>query len=290
MSNTILVTGATGTIGSQIVKELAGKPGVSVRAAVRSLDKARSLPSGNVTPVEFDYAKPETFAPALKGADRLFLLTPVSQDQVAQSKQLVEAARAAGVRHIVKLSALGVDNEPGILLGRWHREAERAIEASGISYTHLRPGNFMENFIEYYPPGPDGNIYLPFGQGAASFIAAEDVGAVGAAVLTSDAHANRAYELTGPEALTVAQVAAILSEVSGRQIRYVDVPEEAAKQAMLGYQMPEWMVNAMLELYGLTKAGYTAALSPNVQEILGRPARTFSEFARQHAAVWKPQG
>jgi uncharacterized protein YbjT (DUF2867 family) len=290
MSNTILVTGATGTIGSRVVKELAGKPDVAVRVAVRSAEKAKALAAANVTPVDFDYSKPETLEAAVKGVDRIFLLTPVTPDQVALGKRLIDAAKAAGVRHIVKLSALGVEAEPGIQLGRWHRELERYIEASGLAYTFLRPGNFMDNFIKFYPPGPDGNIYLPFGNGAVGWVDGDDIAAVAAAALTSDAHANKAYDLTGPEALTVAQVAGILSEAAGRPVRYVDVPEEAAKKALTDYQMPGWMVDAMMELYSISKAGYTASVTPAVQEILGRPPRSFAEFARDNAAAWKAPG
>src|SRR5262249_5390584 len=146
MSNTILVTGATGTIGARVLKELAGKPDVVVRAAVRSKEKSGSLGSA-ATPVDFDYSKPETIAAAVKGVDHIFLVTPTVPDQVALAKQLIDAAKAAGVRHIVKLSALGADAEPGIQLGRWHREVERYLEGSGVTYTFLRPNNFMENFI-----------------------------------------------------------------------------------------------------------------------------------------------
>jgi uncharacterized protein YbjT (DUF2867 family) len=285
MSDTILVTGATGTIGSRLVKELSEKAGVTVRVGARDPGKVKT--GGNVTAVAFDYAKPETIDAAVKGADRLFLLTPFSNEQVALGKKLVDAARAAGVRHVVKLSAIGCDIEPGIQLGRWHREVERHVEASGIAYTLLRPNNYMDNFINYYPPAPDGNLYLPLGSGATSYIDARDIAAVAAAVLTSNDHQNKAYELTGGEALTAAQVAGLLSEATGRSIHHVDVPEDAAKKAMLDLGMPGWMVDAMMELHAINKAGYAAGITGHVQQITGRAPRTFREFARDYASTWK---
>ena len=241
MASTILVTGATGTIGSEVVKALSAKPGVTVRVAVRSAAKAEKLLAANVIPVDFDYDKPDTIAAAVKGADRVFLLTPFTENQVELGKLLIDASRAAGVKHIVKLSAIGAEIEPGIQLGRWHRATEKLIEASGISYTFLRPANFMDNFIHYYPPAGDGNIYLPLGTGAASYIASSDVAAVAAAVLTEEGHHGKAYDLTGPAALTTAEAASAIGAASGREVRYVDVPEAAASKAMIAPSPPRSM-------------------------------------------------
>jgi uncharacterized protein YbjT (DUF2867 family) len=254
---------------------------------VRASEKAASLRQGNVTLVDFDYEKPETLAAAVAGADKLFLLTPFAPNQVELGERLVSAAKAAGVKHIVKLSAIGSEIEPGIQLGRWHRAIERVVEASGIPWTFLRPNNFMENLIGYYSPDKEGAIYLPWGEGACSFIAGRDVAAVAAAALTGDGHAGKAYTLTGPEALTIGQIAAAIGEATGRTIRYVDVPEEAARQAMLGAHVPSWMTEAMLELHAIDKAGYAGEISPLVQQITGQAPLSFRDFAREHAAVWK---
>lgn len=289
MSITILVTGSTGTIGTQVIKQLTAHPGVKVRAAVRSTAKADAVRELGAEPVEFEWSRPETFATALQGVDKLFLLTPFTPDQVELAQRLIDAAKAAGIKHIVKLSAFGCDNEPGIQLGRWHRAIEQAIEAAGIPYTFLRPNNFMENFIGYYPPAPDGNIYLPFGQGAVSWIDGRDIAAVAVAALLGHGHEGKVYTLTGGEALTVDQVAAQITEATGRTVRFVDVPEEAARSAMLGMQLPEWMVSAMMELHGIDKAGYAAAVTPTVQELTGSAPRSFRDFARENAAAWSPR-
>ncbi len=287
MTTTILVTGATGTIGSQVVQALKGQSDVKVRVAVRNAAKADKLKGGNVEAVDFEYNKPELLEAAVKGVQKLFLVTPFDQDQVNLAAKLIDAAKVAGVQHIVKLSAMGVEHEPGIQLGRWHRTVERYIAGSGVKYTFLRPNNFMENFINYYPPAKDGNIYLPFGQGAVSWVAGADVAAVAAAALTRPGHENQAYTLTGSEALTITQVANILGEVSGRKVQHVDVPEAAARKAMLDLGMPAWMVDGMMELHAIGKAGYAAAVSDTVQKLIGRAPLSFAQFAQQNAAAWK---
>ncbi len=288
MSTTILVTGPTGTIGSQVVNHLATKQDVNIRAGVRTAEKGKThFKSGTVTAVDFDYEKPETLAAACKGADKVFLLTPFAENQVELGTRLVDAAKAAGVKHIVKLSAMGADQEPGIQLGRWHRAIEKHIEASGIAWTFLRPNNFMDNFAGYYPPDKEGAIYLPWGNGACSFIDARDVGAVAAAVLTSGGHEGKAYVPTGPEAFTIAQAAATLSEVTGRTIKYVDVPEGAAKKAMLDMGIPAWMADAMMELHGVDKAGYAAEVTGDVKKLTGQAPRSFRDYARDNVAKWK---
>lgn len=284
---TVLVTGASGTIGSATVRALATRGDVRVKAGLHDLSKAPQMTGPGVEPVALDWARPEAWASALEGVDKVFLLTPVSNHAHEQASAFVDAARTAGVTHIVRLSAMGADQEPGIQLGRWHRIVERCLAASGIAWTILRPTGFMQNFINYSPPAPDGNIYLPYGQGTNAYVDATDVGAVAALALAEAGHAGKVYALTGPELLSVAEVAEAMSRATGRQIRYVDVPEEAARQAMLGAGLPEWMVSAFLELHAVGKAGYAAVRTPDVQQVLGRPPRTFAEFARDNADAWR---
>jgi len=287
MATTILVTGATGTIGKKVVERLASTAGVTVRAAVRSTEKAPAFPGANVVPTIVDHDRPESYEAALSGVDRLFLLTPFAQESAAYGKRLVDVAKAKGVKRIVKQSAFGAEMEPGIQLGREHREVEKHIEASGIAYTFLRPNNFFKNFLGYYPPQKDGNIYLPWGTSACSFIAAGDIAEVAAIALTAPGHEGKAYTLTGPEAITVAQAAHAIGEVTGRKIAYVDVPEAAARKSMLDYGMSTWMVDGMMELHAIDKAGYAAVVTDAFPTVTGHKATTFLEFARKNAAAWK---
>jgi uncharacterized protein YbjT (DUF2867 family) len=285
----ILVTGATGTIGRATVNALLKRSGVAIRAGVRTAVKAEALEKKGATPIDLDWGNPEKIVAAVKGVDKIFLLTPFTSEQVEIGKQLIDAAKAAKVKHIVKLSALGCESEPGIQLGRWHRAIERHLEASGIAYTFLRPNNFFENFLYYYPPTPEGVVSLPFGDGKVSWIDGTDIGEAVAVTLTQEGHLNKAYALTGSEALGLAEIAEILTEVSGNKIRYADVPESTARDGMRKLGAPEWMIDAMLELHVVNKAGYASAISGDLKNLIGRAPKTFKEFAWVNAEKFKPQ-
>lgn len=289
MPETILVSGATGTVGSELVRALSNR-GVRVRAGVHSVIKGERLRQLNpdVQLVELDFDRPDTLAVALTGADRAFLLTPFSDTQVEASQRFIDAARMAGVKQVVKLSAMGADAEPGIQLGRWHRAAERHLEQSGLPYAILRPNSFLQNFINFQGQSirEQGAIYQPLGEGRLSYIDAFDIAEAAAVVLTDDIarHHGRAYTLTGPQALTNHEVAAAISQATGRPVRYEDVPEEAARQGMQG--APQWMVDSLLELDSIGRAGYAAAVAPDVEQLTGRKPRTVQEFAQEHRQAW----
>jgi uncharacterized protein YbjT (DUF2867 family) len=276
----ILVTGSTGTIGSATVQALRSQ-GARFKVATRSSEKAKSA-GGEL--VHFDWDDFSSYLPALEGIEKLFLLTPVGERQLGYVLQLVAAAKRAKVRHIVKLSAIGVDLEPGLSILRIHRYAETELEKSGIPWTFLRPTFFMQNFTNFHGVSPkkDTTIYLPQGTGKATWIDGRDVGEVAAKVLTSPGHENKAYTLTGREVITTAEALAILSRIFGRQFNYVDVPEEAARQHLEGTGLPLWLVDGFLELSWLVKSGNSGEATGAVKQILGREPRTLEEWAKQY--------
>lgn len=278
----ILVTGATGTIGSSTVKALKAK-GARFKVGTRSPDK---LKGQGIDTVLFDWDKPETFGPALQGVEKIFLLTPISEKQTQYAQSLVDAAKKAGVKHIVKLSVMGADAEPGIALGRMHRASEKAIQNSGIAWTMLRPSFFMENFINYYgvDPKKDSTVYLAHADGKANWVDGRDIGEVAAAVLTGKAHEGKVYDLTGPEALGAGEVVAIFSAALGHKYTYVPVPEEAARKALKDYGAPQWMIDGYAELDMLIRNGWSTAIATGVKDVLGRPARSFKEYVKDYAA------
>ncbi len=285
MSNTILVTGATGNVGSQVVQQLIAS-GITPRVAVRSINKAESLKKAGAEPVEMDLDRPETVQPAFAGADKVFLVSPFVPNMVELTAILIEAAKQAKVRQIVKLSALA---QPGIALSKWHEKMEKAIASSGIPYTFLRPNGFMQNFATAMAETikADNAFYLDAGEGKVSFVDTRDIASVAVAALTTSGHEGQAYTITGSEALSHAQAAAILSQVLGRTINYVDVPEDAVRQGMQGAGMPDSIVNALLELYASYKAGQAATVSPVVEQVTGKQPISFEQFVKDYAEVWQ---
>jgi uncharacterized protein YbjT (DUF2867 family) len=285
MRETILVTGATGTVGREIIKQLALQD-VHVRAGVHSIIKGENLKRlPGVEIVEIDFKKPESLHAAFTHVDRLMLITPFSEDQLEMARNLVDEAKKKEVKHVVKLSALGAGEEPGIQVGRWHREIEAYIEESGIPYTFLRAANFMQNLVNYNADTikHEGKFYYPVGEGKVSFIDTRDIAAVAVEALVGEGHEGRIYDLTGSEALSHGEMAAILSEVTGRNITFVDVPAEAARQAMLSQHMPEKMVSATLELYDAFRNGRFESITNTVEQITGRPPHTFRQFASDYS-------
>lgn len=293
MSQPILVTSATGTVGSELVLALANR-GVTVRAGVHSIikgDRFSHITSG-VQLVEIDFHNPETLRVALTGVGRVFMITPFTNDQVAIGQQFIDLAKEAGVQQIVRLSAAGAEAEPGIQLGRWHRAVEQYLEQSGLTYSILRPSSFMQNFVTQHCESirHEGQFHLPLGEGKIAYIDVRDIAAVAAAILTAEPaqHHGQAYTLTGPAALSGHDVAQALSQATNQPVAYVDVPEAAARQSMA--QLPTWMADALLELHATAKAGYAATTTTAVQELTGQPPRTIEQFAHDYHQQFRLEG
>lgn len=279
----ILVLGATGTVGSAVVEALK-KKGVAVKAASRDPKKAEA--QLGVPAVAWDWEQPAAFAAALQGVDALFLLTPPGTlEELRYGLAAVEAAKAAGVKKIVKLSAIGVEQQPESA----HRKIELAVEAGGFAWTFLRPSFFMQNLNEGSLQGirEAGAIFLPTGDGKTGMIDARDIGAVAAEALTRSDLDGQGLTLTGPEALSYAQMAEQLSQATGKAIKHVDISPDDFKAALVKAGVPEHYAGFLVNLYGFVKAGYTAALTPTVQTVLGRPATAFSHYAKDYAGVFK---
>lgn len=272
----ILVTGASGTVGSEIVKALGGGVG-RVRAGYRT--RPQNIPAG-VESVALDYDRPETIRPALEGVDTLFLLS----NTVDPERKVVDEAKRAGVKRVVKLSVLRAAEE-GFTFARWHRAVEQHIEASGLAWTFLRPSSFMQNMVNYEGETirSQSAIYASAGDGAVGHIDARDIGSVGVRVLTEKGHDGKAYDLTGPAALTYGQVAEILSRALGRQIRYVPISPEQYKEAVIASGMPEPYADALVDLDRYYAEGKAAVVTPAVRQLTGRDPIPFEQFAREHA-------
>lgn len=287
MIGMILLTGATGTVGGELAKQLADA-GVRARALVRHRAKATPLEEAGFEIVEGDLTKPETLDVALRGVERVFLLSSPGPQIVTAEGNLVEAAKRAGVSHIVKLSAIGADANSPLMLGWWHGQVEKQIEESGLAFTHLRPNSFMQNFLGFAPTiKAHDAFYAPMKDGQSSVVDARDIAAVAKAALTEAGHENQSYTITGPEALSYTEIAEKLSHVLGRKISYVDVPPEAAKKGMMDAGMPEWFAEALNELYAAWTEGHGAIVTDVVREVAQKEPIAFDQFARDYAPAFK---
>lgn len=276
----ILITGATGTTGGAVAAELHSR-GIPFIAAVHSEKKAEELASQGMETVMMDMDDPVSLERALEGVDKAYSMSPMSPEIARHGRNFVEAAAQSGLEHVVRLSGLGADSPQAITLGRWHREVEVALEGSGIPYTIVRPISFMQNYANFYSYTirQDNAFYLPQADCKVSLIDVRDVAAVIVEALAGSGHENKAYDLTGPEAVSNYDIAEILSKGAGREISYVDIPEAAAREGMIDSGMPSEMADAMLELLAVYKAGYGANISPAVKQILGRDPIRFEQFA-----------
>jgi uncharacterized protein YbjT (DUF2867 family) len=291
LTETILITGATGTVSSEVVKQLSAKgENIIVKAAARSATDNTFENLNRVQVVQLDYDKPDSLAVALKGVDKLFLLTPFQSNMVDLTSNLVSEAKKAKVKYIAKQSVMGADAEPGITPGRLHRQAEKIIEESGIPFTFLRPNFFMQNFVNYYSNliRSQGAFYMPAGDAKVSFVDVRDIAAVAVKSLINDnQQKGRAYNITGGEALTYGQAAEILSKAVGKKINYVNVTDQDARKGMKDMSMDEWTIKSMIELFEITRAGYVSEISPIVEQVTGNKPITFSQFAKDYAGAFK---
>lgn len=283
MSRTVLVTGSTGNLGSAVTRSLIKKDFL-VKAASRDPGKIAS--TNGVQPVRMVFEDPSTFQDAFSGVDSLFLIAlPMDPEAPGKLKPIIDKAAALGIEHVVFNSAMGVDqNEEAPL-----RIVERYLMNSGLSYTILRPNFFMENFSAGFaaPLIKDQNgIFLAASDGKTSFISTVDIGEV-AAVAMDGKHNQNEYNLTGPEALDHHEVAKIISDASGREIAYHSLTEEEMLEGARSSGMPEGSVQYLGILYSVVRAGYAAAVTPDVEQLIGRKARTFSEFAQKSSNLWK---
>ncbi len=285
----ILVTGATGHVGSELVRLLA-EAGTPARALIHSPDKAAPIERLGLETALGDFEQPDTLDAAMAGCDHLFLLSPPSPRQPEQEQHVIDAAKRAGVAHVVKQSVPGAAPDAGVVFGRWHAQIEQYLAQSGLPHTLLRPSYFMQNFLmSAQPVAEQGVLYGMTGEGRVGYIDSRDIAAVAAQALTSPGHQGTSYTLTGPEALSAAEVAERLSAAIGRQVRYVNLPPDAFGQALAGAGLPGWLVDALVEGNTLLAAGHGATVTDEVARLTGSPPRTFERFAADHRAAFGGQ-
>ena len=264
-------------MGRAVLDELR-KTGRPFRAMVRT---AGELPDAVVA----DFADKESMRRALAGVDVVFLVCSPIPALVELESNAIEACRESGVQHIVLNSALGAEDYPKSFPG-WHRKVEDKLRASGLAYTILRPNSFMQNIVAYYAPSirAQGAFYAATGNARYSFVDVRDVAAAAAKVLASPAdHAGKTYELNGSEAVTNAKIAERISLVAGRTVKFVDIPEVSQRRSMLDLGMPEWQVDAVLELQRYYVNGQGGEVTEVLPKLLGRAPLTIEQFLVEFA-------
>jgi uncharacterized protein YbjT (DUF2867 family) len=237
--------------------------------------------------VKGDFASPDTLAKAVDGVERVFSLTFGPQTGTHE-RDLAGLAKKAGVRHIVKLSAMGGDGETKNAIRKWHEQGEEAIKATGISWTVVRPGGFMSNALHWRETvRTQGKVFSNYGDGKLPSVHPRDIAAVAVRALTADGHERKTYHLTGPEALSVGEQVDILSEVLGRRIEYVPITDEVARKGMEKAGMPALLIDALIPFAAFIRSGRAAEVLPTVEEVTSRPALTFLDWAREHAEAFR---
>jgi uncharacterized protein YbjT (DUF2867 family) len=280
----VLVTGATGNVGSEVVRGLRdlGRP---VRAAVRHPEKSDRDPAGLVEYVPFDFARPETHGPALRGVEKMFLVRP---PQISNTRKYVnpflEAARAAGVRHVVLISLLGAEKNPMVP----HRRIEDYLRSSGVPFTFLRPNFFMQNLstVHREDTRERGEVFVPAGRDSTSFIDVRDIAAVAVKTLTEPGHEGRVYPLTGAEAPDYYAVAGAFTEVLGKRVVYPNPAIPRFVRRMLGRGMSPGFVLVMTAIYTTARLGLAGTVTPDSARLLGRAPITMREFLRDYRGCW----
>ncbi|MFJ8476906.1 NAD(P)H-binding protein [Kitasatospora sp. NPDC094011] len=284
----IVVTGATGTVGSKVVVGLRER-GREVRALVRAGSAGPAEWDAAVERVAADFADPASLDAALAGADTVYLLVAVHPEMAQHERNVIDAAVRTGRRpRIVLHAAAGVEHRPeGVRFVGAHVAGLDHLKASGLPWTVLAPNGFHQNFLGSAPAVRAGLLAAPGGEGTVSYVDARDVAAAAVEVLAGAGHEGAVYTLTGPAALTHGEVAEQLAAAAGHPVAYTALTPETALDGLLGLGWNPWRAEGMVELYGLYAAGHASAVSPDVEKLTGRPPRSFAEFAAEHADAFR---
>jgi uncharacterized protein YbjT (DUF2867 family) len=283
----ILITGATGTFCGEIARQLQAL-GEPIRILIRDAAKvSRHCPS--VQAVVGDFAAPDSLDTALAGIERVFLASTDKPDQAEMQRNVLTAAKRHGVRHIVRISTMGVHEKQNIPIFDQHKECEQQLEQSGLDFTHLRPSWVMQNFLPSSSSAPvtGDMIRLSAGDGRVGFVDARDVAAVAVQALATSGHTGKAYELTGPEALSHSEFATRLAAASGRRIVYEDISPDVYEREKVSQGWPRASIDSMLELFADVRAGVDCIVTDTVERVTGRAALNARDFARDHASRFR---
>ena len=276
----ILVTGATGTTGSVVLKELLDR-GAPVRALTHSADRSEELRALGADVAVGDLNDPGSLDDAMRGIERMYLVQPPGPDQVAHEVNAISAAERAGAYAVVKLGAQGQDPQSAVRFHRTHAEVTEHLQQSSLRWTILQPSGFLQNYLGQAQAVQDGRLVSPRPDAKVAHVDARDIGAVAARALAEEGHENCTYVLTGPAAVSDADIAEQLG------VELVAVSPEDARGAMLGAGYPQWHVDGVLELDDYYRSGAASATTPDIEALLGRKGRSIADFTGDHRAIFQ---
>jgi uncharacterized protein YbjT (DUF2867 family) len=278
----ILVTGASGNAGGAVVDELR-KADAPFRAMYRSQEDAAKAPQG-VASVIGDFSSIESMKRALTGMDSVYLVCSPIPELVDLESNVIDACQQSGIKHVVLSSSLGAADYPKSFPA-WHRKVEDKLKASGLGFTILRPNSFMQNILAFIAPSvrEQGAFFAAMGEARTSYLDLRDIAAVAARVTKSlGEHRGKTYELNGPEAVTSAELAQRIARVCQSEVKFVDIPEGAQRNAMLGMGMPEWRVDALLDLQRYYTNGQGGEVTDVLAQLLERPPVSLDSFLEEY--------
>ncbi len=284
----IFVIGGTGRLGSALLQRLA-ELDAPVRALAHSPASRAKIEGFGAEAVDGDLDELDTFEPAMKGCDRVFLLSPAEPNQPEREKAAIDAAARAGVGHVVALSVMGASHNATVGFGRWHADIDDHLAASGLDYTIVQPSGFMGvHLLPVDTIKGQGHWYGMTGDGVSGYIDVLDIASVAATVLTTPGHGGKRYELTGPEAISMPQAAAQLSAIIGRDVTYIDMPAANFRANLTRVGLPDWLADSIVGLYQVIREGHGATVTNTVEEMTGQPARSYREFAEANKEAFRP--
>ncbi len=278
----ILVSGATGGIGGEVCRVLK-EAGTPFRALCRKQEQVEDLAKKGIDAVRGDFDRPETLAAAMEGIETMFLITPQSQQQVTQETAAIDAAKAAGISRIVKISASDGNVRSPVPWARAHALIDHHLRASGIGWTILKPTAFMQNFLWFKDPIARGYLPQVAGKGSVSWVDTRDVARVAATVLTKDGHEGATYFLTGPETLDMKEAARRMSKVLGHKVRYLDLPSPLFWALLRLTGNSGWTAKGLVVQFADVVAGHHD-IDPTfeIERLTGTPPHDFTDFLLQH--------
>jgi uncharacterized protein YbjT (DUF2867 family) len=277
----ILVTGATGTTGGAVLDELLGR-GVAVRGLTRSPERAEQLRARGADAAVGDLSDPASLARAFAGVERVYLAVTANEHQVEQESNAIAVAEQSGAYAVVKLGVIGQSPQAPLRFARNHAAVFETLQATSLRWTLLQANGFMQNVLASAEPIRQGRYTSALGDAKVSRVDARDVAAVAVRALTEEGHEGSSYTLTGPEAISDPQIAEELG------VSHVQASDEEIAATLRSAGVPEWTVEGLIEVAELERSGAAAGVAPDVEALLGRPARSFGRFAAEHRDAFAP--